>query len=300
MKILDLCTGTGCIPLLTYYEFCNKYRRDAKDMEVVGVDISPTALALANQNLQKLIGERMIPPKANLQFLQADILASKDEEVGNGVKSLMTELKQHTSTSTSETNPGNGNWDILISNPPYISPSAFNHTTTRSVKKYEPRLALVPPPIQSPTTASLHPKSLTTQHFNPHSLNPDQDQDQGDLFYPHLLTIATAISAKVILFEVADLEQAKIVAEMARRQGSWDGVEIWRDDPIANDDHEEDYREGEGDRVEEGGGKISGEGEGEMMTKTETELGIKVLGRGNGRTVVAYRGEGKNWMCAKA
>jgi hypothetical protein len=210
----------------------------------------------------------------------------------------MTELKQHTSTSTSETNPGNGNWDILISNPPYISPSAFNHTTTRSVKKYEPRLALVPPPIQSPTTASLHPKSLTTQHFNPHSLNPDQDQDQGDLFYPHLLTIATTISAKVILFEVADLEQAKRVAEMARRQGSWDGVEIWRDDPVG-------YSDEDGNRRDDGEDFGEGDGEGErelmmMKTETETESGIKLLGRGNGRTVVAYREEGKDWMCVRA
>jgi methylase of polypeptide subunit release factors len=314
IKVLDLCTGTGCIPLLTHYEFCNKYNRSVKDIEIVGVDISPPALELANKNLQKLMDEGMIHPQANIQFLQADVLASADAfEAGNGVNTLDAALQHYTSTSTftstSEANPGIGNWDILISNPPYISPSAFNHTTTRSVKKYEPRLALVPPSIASttlplPSTLSsplLSPPASppSSPPASPHTLSPNQNQDhdqnQGDLFYPNLLRIATAISAKILLFEVADLKQAKRVARMVDKQGGWDGVEIWRDDPIGCSDEDGNGQDG---------GKSSGEGEGvrEVMlnTETETERGIRILGRGNGRTVVAYRGQGKDWMCAKS
>jgi methylase of polypeptide subunit release factors len=271
--VLDLCTGSGCIPLLAHYEF-SKHDREVKDLEVVGVDISPTAIALANKNLQRLIEEGTLPPKPNLRFLQADILTTKDDE-GNGVMALNTALQHYTSTSTSSSTStstatsaatGKNNWDILISNPPYISPSAFAHTTTRSVKRYEPRLALVPPSPSSPSSSS----------------SPLLDAEHGDLFYPRLLSLASSLSSKIILFEVADLEQAKRVASMAEKQGIWEGIEIWRDDPCGGS-----Y---------DGSGQSDGEGDAEMVEDI-LGMGIKVLGAGNGRTVVAYRGEGKDWMC---
>jgi methylase of polypeptide subunit release factors len=285
LKILDLCTGSGCIPLLSYYEFNKRGRVEDKDLEVVGVDISSTAIALAKKNLLRLVEEGMLPSEANLRFLQADILASKDGE-GGGVMGLNTVLEQYTSTSTSGSTSaattGRGDWDILISNPPYISPSAFAHTTTRSVKRYEPRLALVPPSTSSSSSSpSLNfPSSPSLNSPSSASLNSTQaDTTQGDLFYPRLLTLASSLNIKVLLFEVADLEQAKRVAEMARKQGVWEGVEIWRDDPCGVEDHE---------GFEECSADMVGDGR------------IKVLGAGNGRTVVAYRGEGKDWMCANA
>jgi methylase of polypeptide subunit release factors len=247
LRLLDLCTGTGCIPLLSYYEFIHKHHHKAQDLEVVGVDISSPAIDLANKNLQRLVSDGTLHPAPNLSFVQADILATKDTEE-TGLLSLDTALQQHTAASHKR-----GNWDILISNPPYISPAAFAHTTTRSVKRYEPLLALVP--------------SLPTSSSTPQDVDQaTQDQSQGDLFYPRLLSIAADLSVKVVLFEVADLEQAKRVAGMVEKQGIWDGVEIWRDDP--------------------------------SYGRTEMEMGIKVLGTGNGRSVVAYRGEGKDWLCA--
>lgn len=214
------------------------------------MDISPTAISLANKNLQRLISDETLHPKPNLQFLQADILAAKDNEGGTGPSSLYSALQHYTSATSQKGH----HWDILISNPPYISPTAFAHTTTRSVKRYEPVLSLVP---SLPTSSSSTPQDTD---------QATQDQIQGDLFYPRLLSIAADLSVKVVLFEVADLEQAKRVAGMAEKQGIWDGVEIWRDDPS------------------------SGE--------VEMEAGIKVMGTGNGRSIVAYRGEGKDWLYA--
>ena len=49
MKILDLCTGTGCI-LISLLKYSN-------DCEGIGVDISPEALELAKQNAAEILGE---------------------------------------------------------------------------------------------------------------------------------------------------------------------------------------------------------------------------------------------------
>jgi methylase of polypeptide subunit release factors len=266
IKILDLCTGTGCIPLLAHHEFTKKHSRKPQDLETVGVDISPSAINLANKNLQRLIDEGILSPDPNLRFLQADVLASRDTKVGDGVMSLDTALQKYASTSEI---PERSDWDILISNPPYISPAAFAHTTTRSVKRYEPRLALVPTP---PT--------------------PLLDSDHGDLFYPRLLSIAADLSTKVVLFEVADLAQAERVAEMARKQGIWDGIEIWRDDPEGNGskgDEPQGYSDGMAEETAGNGG---------MVEEMVMDGSVKILGAGNGRSVVAYRGQGKQWLRA--
>lgn len=71
-----------------------------------------------------------------------------------------------------------------------------------------------------------------------------------------------------MLFEVADMEQAIRVAGLAGED--WEAVEIWRDDPGAGGDEVEfvDVGEGEGRRR------------------------VDVRGVGNGRSVVAYKGEG--------
>jgi hypothetical protein len=250
--------------LLSYYEFNKRGRVEGKELEVVGVDISATAIALAKKNLLRLVEEGVLPSKPNLRFLRADILADKENEEGSEIPSLDAALEQYTSTSTCAATTGTGNWDILISNPPYISPAAFAYTTTRSVKRYEPRLALVPS-----------------------SSTPLQDSEHGDLFYPRLLTLASSLNTKVLLFEVADLQQARRVASMARKQGVWEGIEIWRDDPCGVEDQADPAEMVKG---------MMGEGSGEMA---ESKVGdaIKVLGAGNGRTVVACRGEGKDWMC---
>ncbi|KAE9965694.1 hypothetical protein EG328_009475 [Venturia inaequalis] len=87
-------------------------------------------------------------------------------------------------------------WDLLICNPPYISPNHFYTTTSRSVRNFEPKLALVPPPSESGLT----------------------DEQQGDLFYPRLLHIADKLKSKILLMEVADLSQAERVAAMAQEQ----------------------------------------------------------------------------------
>ncbi|KAF3049907.1 hypothetical protein E8E11_007065 [Didymella keratinophila] len=234
LRILDLCTGTGCIPLLFRHEFAAK-RKDV-DLRIVGIDISDKSLGLAYLNLQKNeIGNEAKHGMTN--FAKADVLTSPFDELTEGAPLPVRNVLNYNRWSPF--------WDILISNPPYISPSAYWKTTMRSVRKYEPKLALVPP---------------SKSNFD--------DTQQGDMFYPRLLKIAEEVEAKVVLLEVADLEQAVRVARLARKLDVFDGIEIWRDDP-------------------------------DTSSQTTSEGGFEVYGGGNGRSVVCWRGVGGSWLGKK-
>ncbi|KAK5146747.1 hypothetical protein LTR04_000979, partial [Oleoguttula sp. CCFEE 6159] len=172
-----------------------------------------------------------------LQFIQADVLKDDSGPTDTNIQALVDVLKSYAKESGEALG-----WDVLISNPPYISPSSFNTSTSRSVRVFEPKLALVPPDVSGST-----------------------DLNAGDVFYPRLLAIAEEVSAKIVLFEVADLEQADRVANIANSTGLWDGIQIWRDVPAE--------------------------------TPIElTRSGVKVLGHGNGRSVFCWRGEAAEWL----
>lgn len=223
---------------------------------IVGVDISPKALHLAEENKAIQLREQenarnsdsqRIATLRDIQFIQADLLAGEDDpsyfaNALNGVRGRSHPMLDY---------------EIIVSNPPYISSSAFRRTTAASVRKFEPKLALVPPTVE--------PSSMPPSCTEPNS------QDDGDIFYPKLLDICDMLDTKVVLFEVADMEQARRVAAMAL--GRWQTVEIWRDDPGVSGCEEEFVRVGWED-----------------MHK------VRVIGQGNGRSVVAYRGDGCRWM----
>ena len=80
MRILDMCTGSGCI-LLSLLQYSN-------DCTGVGVDLSPDALAVARGNYERI---RQQKPEMEASFLESD---------------LFTRVE--------------GRYDIIVSNPPYI------------------------------------------------------------------------------------------------------------------------------------------------------------------------------------
>lgn len=100
-RILDLCTGSGCIGLALAHRI--------KDARVTLADISPDALAVAKKNVtnQKL--------SARVSCVQVDAMK--------------------------EPAPFLGKFDLIISNPPYITGDEMKELDS-SVKDYEPHLAL--------------------------------------------------------------------------------------------------------------------------------------------------------------
>ena len=100
-RILDLCTGSGCIGLALAHRI--------KDARVTLADISPDALAVAKKNV---INQKL---SARVSCVQADAMG--------------------------EPAPFLGKFDLIISNPPYITGEDMKELD-HSVKDYEPHLAL--------------------------------------------------------------------------------------------------------------------------------------------------------------
>ena len=106
-RVLDLCTGTGCVALSLLQE--------RPGLQVVATDIDAAAVELAAENaaLLKLDG-----PQYSLEFIQDD---------------LATSLLSDSSKLNS--------FDVIVSNPPYI-PTAELCKLSDEIANYEPMLAL--------------------------------------------------------------------------------------------------------------------------------------------------------------
>jgi len=96
-RALDLCTGSGCIAIAMGHYFPH--------WQVDGVDISPAALALAEENLARLHAH-------NVRLVQSDLFSALSGE----------------------------RYDLIVSNPPYVT-----HAETDALPReyrYEPELGL--------------------------------------------------------------------------------------------------------------------------------------------------------------
>lgn len=105
MRILDMCTGSGCIltSLLRYSNDCTG----------VGADISEEALRVARDNAEALLeGNGRERPKAS--FVRSDLFEGLDAD---------------------------DRFDVIVSNPPYIKTGDMD-TLMPEVREHEPALAL--------------------------------------------------------------------------------------------------------------------------------------------------------------
>lgn len=101
-KMLDLCTGSGCIALAL--------KSQVLDAEVLAVDFSQDALDLAHENATQL--------DLDVSLVRADVLEIPDDSA----------LHKH-------------QYDLIVSNPPYI-PESDKALMSANVLEHEPHLAL--------------------------------------------------------------------------------------------------------------------------------------------------------------
>lgn len=122
MRILDMCTGSGCI-LLSLLHYSN-------DCEGVGVDLSGQALAVARKNYGRFCAQR---PDMKARFLEGDLFGAfaPGEESAIGKKA----------DADGVMGGCGGRYDIIVSNPPYIKTDVID-TLMPEVREYEPVAAL--------------------------------------------------------------------------------------------------------------------------------------------------------------
>ncbi len=102
-RILDLCTGSGCIAAALAYHL--------KSATVLAIDLSPAAVAIAQKNMQRLkLEQRVTVLRGDLYEPLAGMIDAQP-------------------------------FDLIVSNPPYI-PSGQIVTLDRNVRDYEPWEAL--------------------------------------------------------------------------------------------------------------------------------------------------------------
>ncbi len=127
MRILDMCTGSGCIliSLLHYSNYC----------EGVGVDISPEALLVAEENGKRLLGGNggICGDKRNDNANDADGSGGFNGSRMSGAE--VTFLQSNLFEKV------DGKYEFIVSNPPYIRSNVID-SLMPEVREHEPRLAL--------------------------------------------------------------------------------------------------------------------------------------------------------------
>ena len=116
IKILEIGTGSGAIALSLIDETSKKYPEIS--FEITATEKSPGAVEVAEKNARMILKEKY--PEI-LKIINCDILPENNSESG--------------SVNIPE-------FDLIISNPPYIRESDFENLP-EEVKKYEPREALI-------------------------------------------------------------------------------------------------------------------------------------------------------------
>ncbi|KAI1191948.1 S-adenosyl-L-methionine-dependent methyltransferase [Nemania serpens] len=296
-RILDLCSGTGCISLSLYARMIASRRgqggaRDGDsnldtdigaetdrqetdprvNVRVFGFDIEPRAVRLARRNLAHNF-PRSSPDQdkdqdqdqdhANtaVSFHQADIFTSTWLSHLDISDATAQDHHPHHHQNQNQNQNQRRKIDVLVSNPPYISQHGFAHSTGRSVRNHEPKLALVPPSTHASGDPFPFPDPNTNTLTVPESTQERKSHAPEDIFYARLLAIADALRPRIAVFEVGDMAQAVRVVEMAtamatttdsagsreeevdgrrRRRRRWDVVEIWRDWPDSRPSEGED------------------------------------------------------------
>ncbi|OCT50378.1 hypothetical protein CLCR_06777 [Cladophialophora carrionii] len=236
IRILDLCTGTGCIALLLHsilkpVDPTKPSLEPGLDLEIVGIDNQPQAVELARKNLHHNISQKLLHPDAihSVSFRQADVLVladklykarNSDDQLRKVVNAAAAGMADE---DISRPSLSSAPWDMVIANPPYIAPKDYElgGKTEPSVRNHEPKEALVPLAGGSMKSSAIL---------------------QPDLFYQPLRRIAEAAGAQLLVMEVGDSSQAA-------RVGSMVGSKVSTDHSRSSDDPTGELSWGDGDGI---------------------------------------------------
>lgn len=127
MRILDMCTGSGCI-LLSLLHYSN-------GCEGVGVDLSDRALMVARENYGRLRAAR---PEMKARFLEGDLFGAL---ISGAASDVTGDAVTDGAKPDGGVDDSGMRFDIIVSNPPYIKTDVID-TLMPEVRDHEPLMAL--------------------------------------------------------------------------------------------------------------------------------------------------------------
>ena len=128
-RILDICTGSGCIAITLGLNIPNS--------EVTGWDISEDALRIAQGNVEMMKAGNVRIELQNALALPKAAETDNEKMKGNDDKEVVKPKGEAKTPSTPK-------WDLIVSNPPYICEKE-KADMEKNVLEHEPSLALFVP-----------------------------------------------------------------------------------------------------------------------------------------------------------
>ena len=128
-RILDICTGSGCIAITLGLNIPNS--------EVTGWDISEDALRIAQENVEMM-------KAGNVRIEHQDALALPKAAETDNEKMKGNDDKEVVKPKGKAKTPSTQKWDLIVSNPPYICEKE-KADMEKNVLEHEPSLALFVP-----------------------------------------------------------------------------------------------------------------------------------------------------------
>ncbi|KAG8981536.1 hypothetical protein FRB95_007947 [Tulasnella sp. JGI-2019a] len=114
ISVLDICTGTGCIPLLLAKS------SPKGSLHAIGVDVSPAAISLAKENVDDALRDDNF-----VKIVQGDLFS----------ETFRDDMSSHVPPSSTA-------FDLITCNPPYIPRKEYDRLPP-SVRDHEDQLALL-------------------------------------------------------------------------------------------------------------------------------------------------------------
>ncbi|KAH7108499.1 S-adenosyl-L-methionine-dependent methyltransferase [Auriculariales sp. MPI-PUGE-AT-0066] len=220
ITLIDLCTGTGCIPLLLTSELERSY---GGHIRALGLDISSHAIALARENASRSGSTDQV------QFQKADIFADDFAMVAERYLDSLPFARGENAGEALRSDAHGPRADVLTANPPYI-PFDEYVSLPRGVRCYEDVRALLGDRHRLPQRPATCRNAQLDECSDRTPTHAPSSASNGLDFYPRIAHLASHLLARggIMALEIGFGQSVAVRAILAKTPGI-EKTEVWND-----------------------------------------------------------------------